>query len=604
MKQLPRHSALQFARQYLTMSRESAVRATLQLPDALSLKVISVPPSGDCFYDCIHELLKQNESLGRSSSYVPSELPLLDGFKTNDARGGSEGASMTITHQEMRDHVAYKLSSEQFDLYKMFASANVEDYSWMTLPDSPRTLEELKQFAKISGKNAGAGKCLWADEFALTTISDALRISFLIIDDQASRAGGGSGKGRKRTAANTDRSKDGRFISFGEYPHCVVLHRTRRQHYNAVIVDNCPLMEVGKLPLKLRLLWPKAGSGMLKALSDSVESKEDNKVETAAAAAIGKFYVGCAGFSSSLWVGNFYPKILVGNNSDRQIDHYQQHFSTVEINSTFYGLPSESTVAKWKHQFAKSFRLVVKSPKSLTHERSGLECSALSPFMERMKPLGDILSCILIQCPRIVVVDVSQLERLTQQLQHETCSWYKGRIAIELRNETSYNDQSVRDFILSNSDWTLVVHPNSVGRATIGTTACGRGNALAASYVPERLTKVAETALAAEQKSGFVYVRLHGSNDEHRGEYAMEDLHDAATQISYWRKRGLDVFCFILNDMEPQDTRASLKAHNKWCAMPKNAKQLEIAVYEISNEDVPNPPKKPKATLLKFFDKK
>ena len=66
----------------------------------------------------------------------------------------------------------------------------------MSLPNSPQSLDELKKIARISGKDAGAGKCLWADEFALRTISDGLRVTLLVIDDQASRGGGG--RGRKR----------------------------------------------------------------------------------------------------------------------------------------------------------------------------------------------------------------------------------------------------------------------------------------------------------------------------------------------------------------------------------------------------------------------
>eukprot|EP00984_Skeletonema_dohrnii_P007726 scaffold2834_cov103-Skeletonema_dohrnii-CCMP3373.AAC.2 len=598
------------------MSRESALRSTLQLPDDLSLHVISVPPSGDCFYDCINALL--NKSDASVSSYLPSESPLIAGLKVKC----NDDDSTTITPEEMREYVADQLSVEQFDLYKMFAAANVEDYAWMSLPNSPQSLEELKQFARITGKDAGAGNCLWADEFALSTISDGLRVTLLIIDDQASRGGG---RRQKRSAANNE-SSDGRFISIGDYPHCVVLHRTRRQHYNAVVVDDCPVMAVGKLPASFQSLWrkttygsgcsggsvsvplkPSSNAAMLKKESKQVDSTATKRKATSLAASepsLGRFYVGCAGFTSSSWVGNFYPKAIVGNNSDRQIDHYQQHFSTVEINSTFYGTPSESTVAKWKQQFAKSFKLVVKSPKWLTHERSELDCSVLSPFMERMQPLGGILACILIQCPRRVAVDVSQLEQLRQQLQDDSCCWYKGRIAIELRNDISYNDRSVRDFILSNTNWTLVMHPDSIGRATVGTTVSGRGNDLLGSYIPEKLTKVAETALSAEQRSGFVYVRLHGSNDEHRGDYSMEDLQNAAEQISSWRTKGLDVFCFILNDMEPLNTKATAKPHEKWCAMPKNAKQLELAVHKISKDDAPKPPKKPKATLLNFFGKK
>ncbi len=381
-----------------------------------------------------------------------------------------------------------------------------------------------------------------------------------------------------------------------------------------MIIDDCPVLE--KLPATFHTLWPKAGIASSKPPSTVAMSNESKFVVTtrtkrkaassspASEPPLGKFYVGCAGFSSSSWIGNFYPKALVGSDSDRQIDHYQQHFSTVEINSTFYGTPSESTVAKWKKQFAKTFQLVIKSPKWLTHECSELDCAVLSPFMERMQPLDDMLACILIQCPRGISVDVSQLKQLRQQLQDESCCWYKGRIAIELRNESSYNDRSVRDFILSNNNWTLVVHPNSIGRATVGTTVSGRGNDLLGSYVPEKLTEIAGTTLPAEQKRGFVYVRLHGSNDEHRGDNSIEYIQDAAKQISTWRSMGFDVFCMVLNDMEPLKAKAAVQQHEKWCAMPKNAKQLQLAVHRLSRDEVPIPPKKPKATLLSFFGKK
>ena len=114
--------------------------------------------------------------------------------------------------------------------------------------------------------------------------------------------------------------------------------------------------------------------------------------------------------------------------------------------------------------------------------------------------------------------------------------------------------------------------------------------------------------------SSFVYLRLHGFNDEHRGEYTMDDLAEIAKEIHSWRVMGMDVFCFILNDLEPtrqpspssSTTRksSSLQPWDKWCAMPKNAKQLEVFVYRLSNEDVPVAPKKPKSTLLSFFGKK
>ena len=107
------------------------------------------------------------------------------------------------------------------------------------------SLDELKQFARKSGKsfNRGPGKCYWADEFALRTISDWLQMTILIIDDEAIRGSNGKVGGRKRKLDDTSSSKvDNRFIYIGNYTRAVILHRSRRQHYNAVVIDNRPVI--------------------------------------------------------------------------------------------------------------------------------------------------------------------------------------------------------------------------------------------------------------------------------------------------------------------------------------------------------------------------
>ena len=335
---------------------------------------------------------------------------------------------------------------------------------------------------------------------------------------------------------------------------------------------------------------------------------------------LGSFYSGCAGFSSSSWIGNFYPKSLVGHDSDRQLDYYQQHFSVVEINSTFYGTPSESTVFKWKKQCAKSFKVVAKAPRSVTHEGDRLDHNALAFFLSRMEGLANNLTCILIQCPRNLKVDVSHLEEIHTMLQEEA-TWYRGHLAFEFRNEETYCNKDVREF-LAKHDHALVMHPDSLGRSTTGNTSSGRGGySILQHYTPQELSNLASAT--GNINSSLIYLRLHGCNDEHRGEYTMSQLEEVAKQIHRWRTIGLDVFAFFLNDLEPTSTAGQLKSPSKkqhqespsqqspskqklqpwdgWCAMPKNAKQLESIVYRLSNEPIPDAPKKPKNTLLNFF---
>jgi uncharacterized protein YecE (DUF72 family) len=590
------------------MSRSTALRQTLQLSDDHSLEVLSIKASGDCFFDCIHALVSRTDEETCSVSGTLLFLHCQD-----------ETSSSIPSSQAMRDYVSDQMTSEQFDFYKMYAMAGVEEYSWMSAKSAPKDLQGLKDFARQSGKNCGPGKCLWADEFALRTISDGLQLTILIVDEQAGRAKGSPGAKRKRNCEN-DRA-DGRFVSIGNYHNAVILHRSRREHYNGVVIDNQGVFDIRQSPVAA--IWPtfqsynqqntvKGGGTKQEETQDDVSNKKtplDKSATTIRAdhsteqtQSIGKFFCGCAGFSNSNWVGNFYPKAIVGHNSDRQLSHYQEYFSTVELNSTFYGVPSESTVLKWKNLCSKNFLLAAKAPKGVTHDHDTLNPSTLTFFLSRMQPLKDVLVCILIQCPRTLVVVVSQLEQIKTALQQEA-SWYQGYFAFEFRNKTTFHDVNVRNFLAENK-WTVVMHPDSLERATVGTSVAGRGASDIDEYIPEQLSQFAKKSLAVFS-SGIVYVRLHGTNDEHRGEYNTNQLKEISEQVHYWRMQGLDVYCFFLNDLEPISISSPQKCGKepweKWAAMPKNARQLENLVFGLANEQRPDAPRKPKATLHNFF---
>ena len=569
------------------MSRSSSLRQSLQLSPNHSLEVLSIEASGDCFYDCVHALITKGDEAGRFSN-----SPLF-------RRKNNESSSSTPSPQTMRDYVADQMTSEQFDSYQMYAQAGVDEYTWMLRNDAPKNLQEMRDFARRSGKEYGPGKCLWADEFSLRKISDGLHLTILILDDQVQR---GMGSMKRKRGDSDGIQADGRFVSIGNYNRAVILHRSRREHYNGVIIGGSHTFDIRDSPVSA--LWPTV---VTNTQNDNKELKNkkcvsDNKPKKES---IGKFYCGCAGFSNSNWVGNFYPKNIVGHNSDRQLNHYQEHFSTVELNSTFYGMPLESTVLKWKRLCSKSFQLVAKAPKGVTHEHETLNDSALVCFLSRMKPLKEILACVLIQCPRTLIVDVSQLHQMKISLE-QGARWYSGHLAFEFRNRTTFYNTSIRKFIAQNK-WTFVVHPDSLERSTIGTSVHGRGLADLVQYEPQPLSQFAFTC-SLSSDSRIVYVRLHGTNDEHRGEYNVIQLKEISEQVHNWRMEGLDVYCFFLNDLEPSSLTPSPKCcadhSEKWPAMPKNAKQLEKLVFDLANEQIPSAPKKPKATLQNFFTKK
>ncbi len=81
---------------------------------------------------------------------------------------------------------------------------------------------------------------------------------------------------------------------------------------------------------------------------------------------MGNIRIGNSGWSYKEWVGTFYPK---GSSSSRFLSEYFQHFDTVEINSTFYRVPSRSTVLGWAKEAGKveGREFCVKVPQDISH---------------------------------------------------------------------------------------------------------------------------------------------------------------------------------------------------------------------------------------------
>ena len=93
---------------------------------------------------------------------------------------------------------------------------------------------------------------------------------------------------------------------------------------------------------------------------------------------------------------------------------YSQFFSTVEINSTFYNLPSIETVKNWGKKTPKNFLFSVKASRFITHQKKLLNPEeTLPPFFERIKLLKHKLGPILFQLPPSFKRNLERLEELT-----------------------------------------------------------------------------------------------------------------------------------------------------------------------------------------------
>ena len=110
------------------------------------------------------------------------------------------------------------------------------------------------------------------------------------------------------------------------------------------------------------------------------------------------------GFSYKQWVGPFYPD---GLNARLHLPYYAERFNGLEIDSTFYGTPAETTVQRWHNVTPPAFIICPTMPRTITHEARLVGAEDLTrAFLERMRLLKDKLGAILIQFPP----DFSQAE--------------------------------------------------------------------------------------------------------------------------------------------------------------------------------------------------
>jgi uncharacterized protein YecE (DUF72 family) len=111
-----------------------------------------------------------------------------------------------------------------------------------------------------------------------------------------------------------------------------------------------------------------------------------------------RLHLGCMGWQEKDWRGPFYPQ---GVKPQEMLAAYSQALSTVEVDSTFYGRPRESTVQTWRESVGDDFRFALKVPREVTHRRRFRDAEQVFRFfVDRARALGSKLGAILIQCGR------------------------------------------------------------------------------------------------------------------------------------------------------------------------------------------------------------
>jgi uncharacterized protein YecE (DUF72 family) len=121
------------------------------------------------------------------------------------------------------------------------------------------------------------------------------------------------------------------------------------------------------------------------------------------------FQVGTSGFSYDEWRPAFYPE---GLKKAAMLSFYAGQLPSVELNNTFYRLPTVNSVQSWSDQVPASFRFAIKATRGLTWSNRMVDCGErLDNLFQALSPLGDKLGCVFYQVPKFVLCDVAVLQR-------------------------------------------------------------------------------------------------------------------------------------------------------------------------------------------------
>jgi uncharacterized protein YecE (DUF72 family) len=231
-------------------------------------------------------------------------------------------------------------------------------------------------------------------------------------------------------------------------------------------------------------------------------------------------WIGTSGWVYKEWAGHFYPK---GWPKKDEFSYYVRHFPTVEINATFYRLPTLKMVRGWRERAPKGFLFAVKGSRYLTHIRRLKDTGpGLRKYFNRLKPLEDRTGPILWQLPPNFALTDDNLRRLTRFLQKLPRPY---RHAVEFR------------------------HPSWINESTFELLREHR----AANVWISSMRMPAEPMITAD----FVYLRFHGLEDGAYHDYTTEELEPWAKQLKHAADRGFPCFVYFNNDL---NTRAPLNA--------------------------------------------
>jgi uncharacterized protein YecE (DUF72 family) len=221
-------------------------------------------------------------------------------------------------------------------------------------------------------------------------------------------------------------------------------------------------------------------------------------------------HVGTSGFVYKHWKGIFYPDDLPAK---QWLARYSAEFATVELNNTFYRLPTADAVDGWRRGSPARFVFAVKGSRYLTHVKRLKDLAGVAKFFDVVLRLGPKLGPVLWQLPPRMKPDLERLDAFLAELPRRVSH------AVEFRDAGWYTDE-VCD-VLDRRRAAFCEH--DIVRGPDG-----------AGLRPPRFT------------GGFRYVRFHGWTGKYEGRYGADGLAPWARDLA---TTGLESWVYFNNDI-------------------------------------------------------
>src|SRR5688572_30289583 len=136
-------------------------------------------------------------------------------------------------------------------------------------------------------------------------------------------------------------------------------------------------------------------------------------------------WVGTSGYNYPEWKGSFYPRDLP---QAKMLPYYAARFPTVEINYTFYRMPNEKLVAGWAAQTPSPYRLTLKAPRRITHDKRLKDVrDPVQGFCRAAASLGEKLGALLFQLPPNLKKDLALFDAFLEELPPRVCGAFEFR---------------------------------------------------------------------------------------------------------------------------------------------------------------------------------